>query len=352
MKKLLFLLAILPTLLFNACDNELDINGEYKNIAIVYGIIDPGSQRQYIRINRAFLTEDNALVAAEEPDSSNYPYLLNVTIKEYNANNQLVNTYLLDTVHLPKTNGAFNTGYQPYYYFDIPSLYTVYEYNELTNDTVFLNPDNSFKLNIENPVTGDITEAETPFIPNFTVSKPAPYNKFVSLTSLSRINVEMKSAPYGKLYEAKFIFFYREIYSDNPLDTIVKQIEWNLGSDKSDRIAGGEDIVISYIPYTFFNILKQRIPDLPNVQRLHGMMTPNGRIDIQLVIAVGADELSTYIDANSPSGSIIQDKPIYSNITNGIGIFSAKRVVKLNYYLNYLTVDSLRNGSVDYLNFQ
>ncbi len=352
MKKLLFILFLLPLLLFHACDNELDINGEYKNITVVYGVIDPSKQRQYIRINRAFLTEGNALIDAEEPDSSNYPYKLNVTIKEYNNNNQLVNTYQLDTVHLPKNSGAFNTGYQPYYYFDIPAVYAIYEYNELTNDTVYINPDNKYKLIIENPVTGDVTESETPLIPNFNVSKPAPYNKFVSLISTSRINVEMKSAPYGKIYEAKFIFFYREVYTDNPLDTLMKQIEWNLGSVKSDRIAGGEDIVISYIPYTFFNILKQKIPDLPNVNRFHGIMTSEGRVDIQLVIAVGADELSTYIDTNAPSNSIIQDRPVYTNITNGLGIFSSKRVVKLNYYLNYLTVDSLRNGSVDYLNFQ
>jgi len=353
MKKTLFILVLFPILLFQGCKNDLDINGEYKNITIVYGVINPSSQRQYIRINRAFLTEGNAIIAAQVADSSNYPYMLNVSINEFNANKQLIKTYVLDTIHLPKTSGAFNTGYQPYYYFDTPTIFGIYPHNSLTKDTVYLNPENTFKINIINPVTGDVAEAETPLINNYHVSKPSVYTKYIPLNTTSRVNIEMKSVPNGKLYEAKFIFFYREVFIENPNDTVFKQIEWNLGSVKSDRINGGEDVAISYIPYTFFNILKQRIPDLPNVRRFHGIVTPSGRVaDVQLIITVGADELSTYIDTNAPSGSIIQDKPVYSNITNGIGIFSAKRVVKLNYELSQPSVDTLRNGSVYYLNFQ
>jgi hypothetical protein len=355
MKSLLRLFPIImltALIVFTSCKNDFDINADYKDINIVYGILNPSQKRQYIRINRAFLTEGNVFVAATEPDSSNYPYMLNVSISEFNENNQLVNTFALDTVHLPKTSGAFNTGYQPFYYFDVPTVFSVSQYNDMSFDTIYLNPNHTFKLKIENPVTGDITESETKLISDFSIVKPAPFNKFIAFISDNGTAVEMRSPEYAKVYDAKFIFYYREFDVNQPNDTIEKSIIWDLGTLKSERISGGEDIFFQYIPYTFFSLLKNRIDESETLKRLHGSFSSGQRVDIQLVITAGALELSAYIDANKPSNSIIQDRPVYTNVTNGIGIFSSKRTIRLNYYLNAFTIDSLRNGSVAYLNFQ
>jgi hypothetical protein len=46
--------------------------------------------------------------------------------------------------------------------------------------------------------------------------------------------------------------------------------------------------------------------------------------DLDVIISVAAEELNTYMEVNEPSNSIVQDKPEYSNITNGIGIFSSR----------------------------
>ncbi len=148
------------------------------------------------------------------------------------------------------------------------------------------------------------------------------------------------------------IFYYREVDATHPSDTVLKEMEWKLGTIKTERITGGENVYFQYVPYTFFNLLKQRIAQDPNMKRFHGKFTSLGRVDVQLVVSAGTLELSTYIDANKPSSSIIQERPVYTNITNGIGLFSSKRIVRMNFVLNTFTVDSLRNGSVSYLNFQ
>jgi len=345
-------LMLTALIVFTSCKNDFDINAEYKDINIVYGVMNPSQKRQYIRINRAFLTDGDVFVAATEPDSSNYPYMLNVSISEFNESNQLVNTFMLDTVHLPKTSGAFNTGYQPFYYFDAPGVHSVSQYNDMSFDTLYLNPKHTFKLKIENPVTGEVTESETKLISDFSIQKPAPFNKFISFITDNRIAVEMRSPIYAKVYDAKFIFFYREVDVNNVSDTIEKSITWKLGTLKSERISGGEDVFFQYVPYSFFNILKNQIPASETLKRFHGTFSTGQRTDIQLVITAGALELSAYIDANKPSNSIIQDRPVYTNIVNGIGIFSSKRTIRLNYFLNAFTIDSLRNGSVAYLNFQ
>lgn len=352
--KLLNYLLLLPLsfiFIFTSCKNELDINAEYEDINIVYGVFDPSVQRQYIRINRAFLTDENALIVATNPDSSNYPYKLNVTVVEYNKNNQLVKVHEALTDTLPKTEGVFNTGYQVFYYIESTDIFRISDYGSMGKDTLYFNPENRFKLIVENPVTGEVSEAETYLIDNVNPSRPASkLLSFVSTNSAS--GVIFRSVQNGALYEAKYIFYYREVYLDNPTDTIYKEIHWKLGSVKTNRISGGEEIKYTYVPHTFFNILKNQIPQNSNVKRYHGKFVNNRRIDVHLIISTGALELSSYIDANKPSSSIIQDRPVYTNISNGVGIFSSRKLLKLELELNQFTVDSLRNGSVSYLNFQ
>ncbi len=339
-------------LLLLSCKNDFEINAEYEDITVVYGIIDPGVQKQFIRINRTFLTEGNVLDAATVMDSSNYPYKLNVQILEYNEYDQLITQYFLDTVHLPKTDGVFNTGYQPYYFFESPSYVYITQYNDYTKDTVYFNPKHKFILKIENPITDKITESETGLIYDMQITRPLTYNRFISFISQNHTNVEMKSVKNAKLYEAKFIFFYREEHIDTPGVLNEKQLTWKLGSVRAERISGGEDLSIGYIPYTFFNILKAKISENPHIKRYHGTFMNANRVDIQLVITAGGLELVTYIDSNMPSSSVVQDRPVYTNVSNGIGIFSSKRTTRINYQLNVYTVDSLRHGSTAYLNFQ
>ena len=42
------------------------------------------------------------------------------------------------------------------------------------------------------------------------------------------------------------------------------------------------------------------------------------------MFAVAGDDLNTYMEVSAPSTGIVQEKPSFTNITNGIGIFSAR----------------------------
>ncbi len=39
---------------------------------------------------------------------------------------------------------------------------------------------------------------------------------------------------------------------------------------------------------------------------------------------MGTTELDTYVSVNQPSIGLIQEKPIYTNITGGLGIFAGR----------------------------
>ena len=131
MKKLLLSLSLLAAVLgFNACSTDVDLYADYKDIPIIYGLLDASLDTNYIRINRAFSgSNDNHIDATEVAlieDSCNYPGKLRAYIVKYK--NTYGNTYVptddiieLDTITINnKEEGIFYSPRQKVYFTDQP----------------------------------------------------------------------------------------------------------------------------------------------------------------------------------------------------------------------------------------
>ncbi|MEY2925298.1 MAG: hypothetical protein RLZZ337_1848, partial [Bacteroidota bacterium] len=100
------------SLSFSACDNELQVAAKWKEIAIIYGALNPSDAEQYIRIQRAYLDEQQGALSFSQESDSLYFDTLTVTIDEFE--NGLYNkTYTLQKVDgnaigLPKDSGVFS----------------------------------------------------------------------------------------------------------------------------------------------------------------------------------------------------------------------------------------------------
>ncbi len=71
MRKLtIFLLAV--SVFFVACETDFELNASWKEVTVVYGLLDQSQQQQYIKINKAYLGEGDALQMASVTDSSHY----------------------------------------------------------------------------------------------------------------------------------------------------------------------------------------------------------------------------------------------------------------------------------------
>ena len=71
MKTLRFLFMLsLPVFFLEACEEDFDITASYKDVTVVYGLLDLGDDTTYLRINKAFLGDGNALLMAQVEDSS------------------------------------------------------------------------------------------------------------------------------------------------------------------------------------------------------------------------------------------------------------------------------------------
>ena len=114
MKKIAIFLLLISTL-FMACETDFEVNAEWKEVTVVYGLLDQSQQQQYIKINKAYLGEGDALQMASVADSVNYnPEDLEVKIFKVNYDefsgsvDTLSFVTLYDTI-LEKDDGLFAT---------------------------------------------------------------------------------------------------------------------------------------------------------------------------------------------------------------------------------------------------
>ena len=103
-KSLLSLLSILIliTFWFSSCSEVVQVNAPPKNIWVVYGVLNPQEDYQYIRISKAFLPESNAIDIAREKD----PSAKGLTVKLSGLGKEYVATQM-DSVLKDTSEGDF-----------------------------------------------------------------------------------------------------------------------------------------------------------------------------------------------------------------------------------------------------
>ena len=66
------LLVLSSIALFVSCDNDLQIIADWKDVPVVYGILNAEDSVHYIKLNKAFLGRGDVMMMAQEFDSLHY----------------------------------------------------------------------------------------------------------------------------------------------------------------------------------------------------------------------------------------------------------------------------------------
>lgn len=320
MKKLKLLLATLLLIssasLFVSCETDIDVTAEWKDITIVYGLLSQNDSVHYLKINKAFLGDGNSIEYAKESDSLSYFGNLDVTITEVSEDGA-TRTFHFDTVTVQKEPGLFAERQLVYKsVFDMPADLTD---NNNSNDKTY-----EYKLLIVNKVTGKEIKSETILVKDFSIQTPRTGQPTIDYLIDNPAQVKWKSAENARRYDVYIRFWFEEVF--NTTDTIDRYIDWNLGSIKSNTLNGGEELIIQYKPTAIYDIGNSLIP-YTDAQKENSVTSRLTNI-VEYTIVASGDELSTYIDVNGPTSGIIQDRPEYTNIDNGLGLFSARFVKK------------------------
>jgi len=327
MKKIFFLAFIFLTL-FSTCKTDFEINAKWQDIMVVYGLLNQNDTLHYIKINKAFLGEGNALTMAQDPDSSSYGNNLEVWVEEWKNSSQ-DNVWYLDTTTIyNKESGTFYAPKQ-----------VIYKFKATLDENA------EYRLYVKNKLTGKIASSTTTLVHSFTITKPTSMQT-ANFHATNPIDVMWNSAYNGKRYQViiRFNYWEKNILTG---DSIQKYVDWDIGSYNSESIDGGEQMSTSYYGNSFFQYLKNKIGSAPNIVR--HVAVPN----VDFIFSVAANEFSTYMDVNAPTTGVLQEKPEYTNIGNGIGLFSSRYTKDRPLAMHPTSLDSLINGVyTKNLNFQ
>lgn len=306
--------------IFQSCDSEVDVLAPFEDVPVVYGLLDEDSTRHYIKINRLYQTSLDANDAASDRDSQEYQNLSGV-VNEVNSNGDVINQFQLQsTEDVPKDSGLFFYPNQTLYYFDA----------NLSNS-------NTYQLSFVNSEGEEITSTSNLVGKvNYPIDgweSPAYQISMVNSTPLINDNmrIEVVGGDNAATFDMTFNFMYRDRYYDDSFSEI-KVVSVPLG-----RYDFGSSQVynISYNSAVFLNTL---INEIPNIDE-----TPDVKVRVPLdtCINVGLsfanDDLMYYMMVNEPSNSLSEERPEYSNINNGLGLFASRTFWTFDYRLNSYT---------------
>ncbi len=119
---------------------------------------------------------------------------------------------------------------------------------------------------------------------------------------------------------------------------VTQKLDWVFPAQKTQGLGGGEFLKNDFLGHGFMQFIGNQLND-------YSGLLGRRALQVELHLVAGGDDLSTFIDVNKPSTSIVQEKPEYTNINNGLGIFSSRySKAPFTKYLGTTSWDSLSCG--------
>lgn len=312
----LFILFALFVLLATRCSNSVDLYADYKEVTVVYGLLDFQDDTTWIKITKAFSGPGNALEFAQNSDSSNFLYKLGVTLTG-RKNGVDLTPIVFDTLTIHDKQAGDSI-----FYFPNQLMYYA---------TDKLDPDAEYTLKVS--MKDKELSSKTKMVHNFHITYPVRTISFVTDKE-----VKWNSAVNGKRYEVKMVFHYRELLPGHA-DTIDKSIAWYVNTKHSVSDKGGELMTALYSGDNFYNLLKNKLKPIPNVQRWTG--------NVDVFVACASQDLDTYIQVNNGSTGLLQEIPAFSNITGGKGLLASRHTISQSVPLTVTTERKLIENYTD-----
>ena len=318
------------SLIFSSCSTDFELNAPYETIPVVYGLLDQSKDTQFVKINRSFLGYGNNVDYAAINDCTHFENVVAV-LEEYNEFGNLIDNDTLKELMV----GNLQPGI---FYEDSQKVY----YLETDNDS--LKEENTYHLKVSVPDKGLNFDAETDLIKgtwlNFKFQtilylagsgfKVADVDLATTEDGYLEQTLRWTTAERGKRYELMLRLHYTEVYND--LSEQEKYLEWNLGRQISVSSSGGEEMFKDVSGGSFFNFVETQLQNYENEDQV--MKRVLGMDAIEIILTAGNEDLNTYMQVNEPVTGIVTERPIFTNVNNGIGIFASKYSTKVSTFLS------------------
>ncbi len=303
---------------FLSCDNELNVNAPYKEVTILYGLLNTADSVQYIKINKAFLGEGDAFIYAANPDSQYHPYPLEVKLIGKKDKNTI--EILCELVEVDREEGVFAAEQRlyatPKQKLDSSFVYTIEVKNKLTDTLV---------CSSKTAVIGDFKLIFPPFQVSYYKDGKYPPQR-----------ITWRSAANAVRYDFDIIFDYLERDKITKAST-RKSVVINLISGFTASGFSGAELAFGFSPQVFYNGLAAQLAENPNVERV-------AYNEFKYRFSAAASDLDEYLRLNGNLLTLSDVKPEYSNIENGLGLFSSRFNKTFPAILNEASLNELIKG--------
>jgi hypothetical protein len=325
-------LLLIAFALYQSCTSSFNPAAPYKNITIVYGLLSIRDTVHYIKIEKAFLSENggNAYTEAAVADSLYYPVeTVNASLEAIN-NGNIVSTLPLTradgaTLGVNKDTGIFATNPNIVYY---------------TKSQ--LNPAYTYELVINNTKTGQTNTSQTSIVDSFLITNPNTSIP-IDFNPQQYFDASWQPTPNAELYQLVIFFYYREINIANPADSTLNYATWTFPTQVYPYTSGSNSYVYQIIPgANFYDFAASFIPVNPLVKRR--------ALSFDFWFYAGGPQLYTYqLVSVANSTSLVEGiiNPTYTNINNGYGLFSSTYLEEENGLgVAAVTRDSLAHSKI------
>lgn len=265
------------------------------------GLLNPDTNYQVIRINKTFQAQGNAHTAAAVADSSNYPAGALSVIVTSSASESIT---FHDTLVATGDN-AFGNQQRLYVANWIPS------YGDKIN----------YKLTVKNNGSGKTVTNKTPLVLQKKITDlRSPSNTGLRLLDNTGApgegEVRFYNVSAGKIYNAIIRFNYMEVR--NGTDTTKKWIDYDAGS----VVANSTDleVKITFSAEQFFKKISEKVVRTESSTQFMFYSAKS----IQIILTAGDENIHNYMLVNAPSSSLNQNKPEYTNLVGGYGLFASR----------------------------
>ncbi len=293
-----------------SCDNDFSVSDDWSDVTVVYSLLDPVADTNWVRIERGYLGNAAASQSYGIPDSLYYDSLV-VILNEYNSSNELVKTITLDRDNTSRDRqpGVFTTNdYRLYRTTEKINEESVYEIIVKQTNSKFTDvkarteivggqiPGSSFDFGFVKP--RDVTQAQRSF----------------------NGDVEVDPSERAVIYQVYFTFEYKE-YDIVTKEEAFKTIYFKYATVEGEG-AKGSTITFNTSFSTFNTFIANAVPVDENKLRF----VENMVIDVY----AGGSALQKYMALNANTNGINQTKPEFPQIEEGTGLFSSRTKITLD----------------------
>lgn len=325
--------------LFASCKPDFNLNASYKDIPVVYGILNYQDSIHYVKIYKGYQTNEQgaAFIDAQNPDSIYYYNNIIAVLEEYDENynrTQRPEILLEITDKFDRDSGIFCYKEDRIIYYTTETIYK----------------DKIYNIKITNKINGNITQGKTDIVNNFEIANNSSTFSLLEKTSSVAFTSAINAADRGYEIHVNFIYFEVDIRTNEvKIFKIIKNITPQVGEAFKSNIFG--EIYKEFTP-TFYDDIANQVKPNPNVKRYQGLPGGNGTC-IEIEGWAAGEGLYNFLLSNKPTSSFVQINTRYTNLTSSDGVAFGFLSSRIKCPTKYFAItdpsqDTLISGSKTY----